>query len=251
MTNGVKIAIGVTAVFLAAAAVRVGLIYRANHADDSTTTAAGNDSSPNVKVDPDDNVFLKKQHPDTIADEKALIGATVWVSAGGQLYYYKDSGKHVDYAHPVGLLLQNQPMLIKEVFEQGAPKTGNAVFRIAAGQRQVLLGFTMPGSDDPKAVYATPVGNFYNGYNLYNDDILFYDDPHKLYDYWGAQTWANIDKHQPTVGMTERQVMMCVGQVQTPHGGTYGNRSITYDNSGHPLTIDFENNKAIKVTPGE
>jgi hypothetical protein len=150
----------------------------------------------------------------------------------------------------VGTLLPNQPMLIKEVFEQVAPKSGNAVFRIAPGKRHVLLGFTMPNSDDPKAVYATPVGNFDNGYNLYNDDIFFYDDPHKLFSYWGPQVWAHIDKHEPALGMTEREVMMCVGQVQTPKGGSYGNREITYDNSGHPLTIDFQDNKAIKITPG-
>jgi hypothetical protein len=153
----------------------------------------------------------------------------------------------VDYAHPLGTLASNEPLLIKEVFEEVAPKSGRAVFRIAAGRRQVLLGFTMPKSPDPKAMYAMAVGNYDDGYNMYNDDIFFYDDPHTLYNYWPADVWEHIDKHEPALGMSERQVMMCVGQVQEPHGGSYGNRSITYDNSGHPMTIDFENNKAIKI----
>jgi hypothetical protein len=247
MTDGMKAALGMTAVVLVGAGIYVGYDQHKRHVADEVSTA----QPDTPKVDPDDNVFMKKKHPDSIADEKALIGTTIWVSAGGQLSYYKDSGKHVDYAHPAGLLLQDQPLQIKEVFEQVAPKSGTAVFRIAAGKRHVLLGFTLPDSADPKAMYATPVGNFDNGYNLYDDDVFFYDDPHKLYSYWGPQVWAHIDKHEPTVGMSERQVMMCVGQVQTPGGGTYGNRTIVYDNSGHPLTIDFQNNKATKITPGQ
>jgi hypothetical protein len=50
--------------------------------------------------------------------------------------------------------------------------------------------------------------------------------------------------------MTENQAMMALGQVIDPHGDTVGNRSVTYNNDDHPITIDFENNKAVKITPG-
>jgi hypothetical protein len=246
MENGPKIAIGATVVVIAAFGIRVGLDYKARHDDAAAPVATA--SSP--AVDPDDNVYLKKEQPDSLKDERDMIGRTVWISAGGQLDYYKDTGKHIDYKHPVGPLLSNEPLLIKEVFEEVAPNSGSSVFRIAAGKRQVLLGFTMPKSADTKALYAMVVGNFDNGYNLFNDELFFYDDPHKLYDYWGPATWAHIDAHEPVLGMSERQVMMTVGQVQTPHGGTYGNRSVTYDNSGHPLDIDYEHDKAIKITKG-
>jgi hypothetical protein len=247
MENGPKIAIGLTVVLVAAVAIRVGLIYKANHEDAAATPSP----TTSVAVDPDDNVYLKKQHPDSLADQRALIGHTIWISAGGQMDYYRDTGRHVDYAHPAGLLLSDEPLQIKEVFEEVAPKSGRAVFRIPAGKRQVLLGFTMPKSADPKAMYAMAVGNFDNGYNMFNDDLFFYDDPHMLYSYWPADVWAHIDKHEPTIGMSQRQVMMCVGQVQTPHGGDFANRSITFDNGGKPVTVDFQNDKAIKITPGD
>jgi hypothetical protein len=86
---------------------------------------------------------------------------------------------------------------------------------------------------------------------MYNDDLFFYDDPHTLFNYWPAEVWAHIDKHEPALGMSQRQVMMAVGQVQDPHGGTFANRSITFDNAGKPVTIEFQNDKAVKITPGE
>jgi hypothetical protein len=247
MDSGAKAMLGMTAVVLLAGAVYVGIDQHRRKVEQETPTDTTATST--VKMDPDDNVYLKKQHPDSLADERALIGKTLWVSAGYQLDYYKDTNKHIDYEHPVGSLPPVEPLEIKEVFEQVAPKSGKAVFRIPPGKRQMLVGFTMPKSADPKTMYATVIGNFDQVYNLYTDDLFFYDDPHKLYDYWGPTVWAHIDKHEPTLGMTEREVMMCVGQVQVPHGGTYGNRSITYDNNGHPLDIDFENNKVIKITP--
>ena len=96
-----------------------------------------------------------------------------------------------------------------------------------------------------------PVGN-YDGstYNLSTDSILFYDDPRILYKHWGPEMWAHIDKHEPALGMSENQAMMALGQVIDPHGDTVGDRSVTYDNNGHPVTIDFVNNKATKITPG-
>jgi hypothetical protein len=157
----------------------------------------------------------------------------------------------VDYAHPVGVLLGAEPMAIKGVFEEKAPATGRSVFRIAAGEKQVLLAFTLPQSPDPKALYALPVGNYENGsYNFFTDEIFFYDDPHTLYSFWGAAMWSHIDKHEAVLGMSENQAMMSLGQVSTPHGDNVGDRSVTYDDNGHPVTMNFVSNKAVKITPG-
>ena len=145
MENGKKIALAVSAAFVIAIGVRVGLIYKANHEDVPVAT----ETSAKPKLSDDDMVFLRKQHPDSLKDEQALIGKTIWVSAGGQMDYYKDTGKHVDYAKPVGVLLGAEPLIIRDVFEEKAPASSRAVFRIAPGQRQVLLGFTMPNSTDP------------------------------------------------------------------------------------------------------
>jgi hypothetical protein len=246
MQNGPKIAIGVTVLFVVAIGVRVGLIYKANHEPGPTPPQP----QASRQIDPDDNVYLRKEHPDSLADERTLIGKTLWVSAGDQMDYYRDTGNHVDYAHPVGVLLGAEPILVKGVFEEKAPKTGRAVFRIPAGDKHVLLAFTLPQSSDPKAEYALPVGDYQNGsYDFVTDEIFFYDDPHVLYSYWGPAMWSHIEKHEAVLGMSENQAMMALGQVITPHGDTIGDRSVTYDNNGHPIDIDFEHNKAVKITP--
>jgi hypothetical protein len=246
MQNGPKIAIAVTLIGMAAIGLRVGLIYKANH----DTVAVKKDPYADVKVDPDDNVFIKKERPDSLANERAFTGRTLWVSAGGQLNYYADKGNHIDYAKPIGTLPGATPLLIKGAFEQKAPATGPAVMRIPPGQRHVLLAFTLPNSTGPNALYATPVGNFDNGsYSLINDDIFFYDDPHKLYNFWSPTLWAAIDKHQAVLGMSENQAMMSLGEVTVPNSDNTGNRSVVFNNDGHPLTIEFANNKAIKITP--
>ena len=170
MEAGPKPAIGMTIAVLLGGALYIGIDQHRRHVEQNAP--ADTTSTTDVKMDPDDNVYLKKQHPDSLADERALIGQTVWISAGGQLDYYKDTGKHIDYAHPAGVLLPNEPLAIKEVFEQVAPKSGRAVFRIPAGKRHVLLGFTMPKSSDPNTTYAMVIGNFDNGYNLYSDDLF-------------------------------------------------------------------------------
>lgn len=246
MENGAKIAIGVTGVLVLAVGIRVGLIYKANHEEGPTPTQP----APSRVINEDDLVFLKKQRPDSLKDERELIGKTIWVSAANQMDYYVDTGKHVDYAKPVGLLKGAEPLVVKEVFEQKPPSTGRAVMRIAAGQKHVLLGFTMPNSSDPKKLYAVPVGNYDStGYNFFTDEIFFYDDPHELYKHWGTAMWQHVDKHEAVLGMSENQAMMSLGQVITPHGDKMGDRSVTYDNDGHPVTITFESNKAVKIVP--
>jgi hypothetical protein len=246
MQKGPKVALASAGLFVLVVAGLIGNQYRKNHEEGPVRK----DPYADIKIDPDNNVFLKKLRPDSLADERALIGKTVWVSAGGQLDYYADKGKHVDYAHPVGTLLGATPLLIKDVFEQKAPATGPAVDRIPAGQRHVLLAFTMPNSTDPAAEYATPVGDYdNNAYTLLNDEIFFYDDPHQLYSHWGAATWAHIDKHEVVPGMSENQAMMALGQVMRPDSDSTGDRDVTYDNNGHPVTIEFVKNKAVKITP--
>jgi hypothetical protein len=246
MTTGQKAAIGFAVLGVVAIGIRVGLIYKANHEE----VPVKKDPYADRKVDPDDLVFLKKERPDSLQDEKALVGRTLWVSAGGQMDYYADKGKHVDYAHPVGTLLGAQQLLIKDAFEEKAPTSGPAVARIPAGDKHVLLAFTMPGSADPKALYASPVGNESGGtYSLLNDQIFFYDDPHVLYKHWGPEMWSHIDKHEAVLGMNENQAMMSLGEVIKPDSDNTGDRDVSYENNGKPVTIQFTKGKATKITP--
>ncbi len=202
------------------------------------------------KLSDDDLVFVRKQRPDSLKDERELIGKTIWVSAGGQLDYYKCANHHADYAHSVGTLYGAEPMLIKDVFEQVPPHTRAATARVAAGEKHVLLAFTLPNSSDPKALYATPVGNYDAGnYTFLSDDIFFYDDPHTLYKHWGPDVWAHIDKHEAAPGMSENQAMMALGEVIEPHGDKIGDRNVTYHVGDKTETIEFVDNKAVKISP--
>ncbi len=248
MQKGPKIALAVSAAMVLLAGVRVGLIYRANH----EVQPARADPYADVKINPDENVFLKKEYPDSLADQRSLIGQTVWISAGGQLAYYVNQNNRVNYAKPVGNLPGATALLIKGVFEEKAPATGPAVFRIPAGERQVLLAFTLPKSSDPATLYATPVGDFNNGsYTFVNDQVFFYDNPQKLYSFWGPAIWSDIEQHKVVAGMSEDQVMMSLGEVMQPNSDDSGNRTVVYDNDGHPITITFMNDKAVTITPGK
>jgi hypothetical protein len=247
MSNKAKFMIGGTIVLLLAVGIRVGLIYKASHEDGPVKKVA---DVPALTDDEAVGYTLRKLRPDSLKDVRELIGKTIWVSAGGQMDYYHDAGNHVDYAHPMGILQGAVPLLVKGVFEQTAPKTGRAVFRIAPGQRHVLIAFTMPKSDTPTALYATPVGYFDAGrYTIYDDELFFYDDPHELYKHWGTDMWSHIDKHEAVVGMSEPQAMMALGQVMDPHGDDPGNRTVYFDNNMHPVSIEFRNGKAVSITP--
>ena len=251
MTKGAQIALASVAAFVLAIGVELAYIHHQRAVDEAAPAATAAAASANTLSDDDAVAYtLHKERPDSLKDERKLIGKTIWVSAGDQMDYYKDAGKHVDYAHPAGTLPGAEPLVIKDVFEQVAPKSGRAVSRITAGSRHVLLAFTMPKAKDPAQLYAVPVGHYLDGqYEFLTDEIFFYDDPHQLYKHWGADAWAHVDKHECVAGMTENQCMMALGQVITPHGDKPGDRSVTYNNGGHPVDVDFRDGKAVKVTP--
>jgi hypothetical protein len=243
MTSGKKWALGITGAMVLG--VGIELLYLHHERSSPGTQVAPEEYG---KVDPDELVFLKKERPSSMADLKDLYGKTVWVSAAGQMDYYPASGHHADYAKTAGTLLGAEPLAIKDAFEQAAPKT--ATFRVAGGDKQVLLAFTMPKSADSAKEYAVPVG-YQKGadYTFYTDDIFFYDDPHTLYN-WGPKVWRAIDAHQVILGMNERQVQLSLGQVSQNSSQDYGNRVVVYANVGHPVSVTFVDNHVTAFRPG-
>jgi hypothetical protein len=234
MENGAKAAIGATVVLLLAVGVRVGLIYRERNAPDKTFKPAAREVIP-----ADDLVYLKQKRPSSLADVKELKGATVWISAGGQLEFYPYVGHAAQYGKSVGTLLGAEPLVVKDMVEQVAPKA--ATFRIPGGDKQVLMVFTR--ANDAKE-YAVPVGYRQAGqYTFYTDEILFYDDPHELYKHWGPEIWKAVDAHQVILGMNERQVELALGQVSNSTSKDYGNRMVVFANLGHPMAVTFTKNK--------
>ncbi|ADW67443.1 hypothetical protein [Granulicella tundricola] len=240
MKTGPKVALGSLLLLFVAAGAEVAWIHHRNHADDAPVAKA------EYKSDPDDLVFLKKEHPDSLKDAKDLKGRTLWVSAGGQMDYFPYTGHKVDFAKSEGVLLGAEKLEVKDAIEAVAPK--KTAFRIPAGDKQVLLVFTKAGAPTE---YAVPVGYHEDGrYNFMTDEIFFYDDPHQLFNYWKPEIWAGIDAHKAVPGMNERQAEMALGQVVTPHGDTPGDRTMDFYNEGHPVTITFVHGKATTITPG-
>ena len=247
MENGKKAALGATVVALLAVGIRVGMIYR-----ERNTPATPAATPQQTKLPDDAYVFLKKKRPSSMADLKELYGTTVWVSAGGQMDYYPVNGKRAEYDKKAGTLLGAAPIVVKGSIEQVAPKA--AAFRIPAGERQVLLTFTIPpsaqGAGDGDKQFAVPVGYRENGqYTFSTDEIFFYDDPHQLYKHWGSQIWDSIDHHKAILGMSESQVQMALGQVSDSVSNEYGNRRVMYSNLGRPMDVIFVKNKATAIMP--
>jgi len=148
MTTGTKVAIGGSIIFVLAIGVRVGLIYRERHEAEKPVEKV------EAKMDPDNLVFLKQMHPDSLKDEKDLIGKTLWVAAGSQLDYYPYTAHKIDVSKSSGVLLGVEPLVVKDAIEQVAPK--GTTYRIPAGDKQVWLVFTLPKSADPAKEFATP-----------------------------------------------------------------------------------------------
>ena len=245
MENGKKAALGGTLLFLAVIGVRVGMIYRERNAPEAPVAQPARE-----KLADDDLVFLKKKRQDKIEDTKELVGQPLWVSAGGQMNYYPAQGKHVDYSKTSGTLLGAQKLEVKGFVEQVAPKS--ATNRIPGGDRQVLMLFTLPGSEKPDQVYGVPVGYHEAGqYTFYLDEIFFYDDPHELYKHWCTEVWKAVDSHQVILGMSERQTQLALGQVSKSLSNDYGNRLVVYANLGKPIAVTFVKNKATAFRPDQ
>ena len=236
MNTGVKVALGLTAALLVAFGIEATYIHydRAR----SSQPAAQPDYGP---TDPDDLVFLKRKHPETVADLKDLNGQTVWVQAGGQMDYFAAAGHRADYSKPAGVLPGAEALKIVEAFQQARPK--NVATRVPPGNAQVLLAFTMPKSANPAKLYAAPVGfKDATGYTFFTDDVFFYDDPHKLYD-WPPQVWQAIEAHQVARGMNQRQVSLALGAAGRLESGTYTDGEFVYANAGHPIAVTFASGK--------
>jgi hypothetical protein len=244
MNSVAKAALGGTAVLLLAVGIEAAWLHHVRNESDTPVT------KPSEKIDPDDLVFLKHERPSSMADLKDLYGKTLWVSAGGQMDYYPYAAHHANYAKSAGTLLGAEPMVILDAFEQVAPKS--ATFRIAGGDRQALLVFTMPKAEDPAKQYAVPVG-YQQGkdFTFYTDEIFFYDDPHELFKHWGTKIWQAVDAHQVILGMNERQVQLSLGQVSKSLSNEYGNRLVIYANLGHPMAVTFVKNKVTAFRPDQ
>ena len=229
-----------------AVGLRTYFIYRERHAPVAIHRAT-EDYGPTAV---DDLTYLRQLHPEVPKDFNVLLGKTVWVNIADQLPYFPVIGSHVDYAHQVGVLRGATPLGIGAVLQQSAPHT--LATHVPNGDKQVLLGFKFVADahhpSDGK-IYAVPVGYQQAGaWTFIADSAFFYDDPHGLYS-WSGKQWEAIDTHTAIPGMTEQQVGLALGQIQTSDSQTVGDRTVHYDNLGHPVDVTFAKGHATTVTP--
>jgi hypothetical protein len=231
-----------TLVVLVIAGIRIFFLWR-----ERNTPMVEKPARQEKQLTADDIVQPRKLLIDDLKSARVLIGKPIWVQAGYQLDYYPFAGQHVDFAHRSGLLPTTTELQVKNIVTQKAP--AKATTRIPHGNEQVFAVFTL--QNDLKT-YATAIG-YLDGADtkFYCDDIFYYDDPRQMYKYWPADVWQAIDQHQPKAGMSELQVSMALGQVQTSDSSSYGNRSVHYDVAGKPWTVAFENNHATQISQAE
>jgi hypothetical protein len=77
--------------------------------------------------------------------------------------------------------------------------------------------------------------------------MFFIEDPHQLYRHWPPQVWRLIDEHQTKPGMSELQADFALGIGLLQPGSGPSDRTLNYPNGGHPVTIHFENGKAVEI----
>ncbi len=221
------------------AAWRIWSIYKERH--EPVVVKQG---PPERKITQDDLVNPRKMYIASLKSAKEeLKGRTVWMQAGYQLEYYPYRGGSLVFSQKMGPLPSNQELKVEDVVEVATP--AHWLSRIPRGEKNIFLIVRKPG--DP-GDYAVPMGEVEGGSEEFRmDDLLYYDDPHKLYSHWPANVWQAIDQHQVRPGMSEMQTMMSVGQVAQSDSSAYGNRTVTYTAGDRKITVTFVGDKATEV----
>lgn len=200
----------------------------------------------NETLSKDDLVVMRAFFPQHFEDLQRLEGTTVWMKDGYAMSYFPYRGGHVEFAKRAGVIPATQQMEIKKVVKSAVP--AGVDDGIEHGSRQALAVFALPGGKD---LFATPIGYMQGSAESYFPDMLFfYDNPHKIYDYWPRDVWTAIDSHQVKPGMSEVETRMAVGQNMHPDGTTEGDRTVTYNQDGKMWTVTFVKNRATTIKEG-
>lgn len=195
---------------------------------------------PTTPLKADYYVTPKKLHPYDLKSARQLTEQPVWVKMGYyHVYYAYDLARQkTDFKHEAGMLAPLQKLEINDVRMDVSPQ--------APGTKQVMARFDLDGKPYAVPIGAEQAGNF----RIYSDDIFFIQDPHELYKHWPPDMWKAIDAHQVQPGMSELQASFAIGAGIPQGNGDYGWRTLHYANGDNPLTITFENDKAVTITPG-
>lgn len=206
---------------------------------------------PTYSSNQDDYVTPHKIFPYNVESaKKELADKPVWVKSGSQMPYYRyDASSHaVNFARQIGSLPPLAKLQVKDVILSRKPvalKPGE----VAVVHKEIMAVFEKAGEP---GLYAASIGsNTGDDYTFTANEQLFFDDPHELYKHWPPDVWSAIDRHEAIAGMSELQASFALGGVGGSDSDKVGERTIEFENGGKPVTVTFEKNKAVKVTPGK
>ena len=193
-------------------------------------------------------VTPKKLHPYDLKSAQQLTQQPAWVKLGyyHTYYPYNMAAHKTDFAHEAGTLGPLQKLDIKEVITESAPK--------APGTKQILAVFRLDGpsgGSESGKTYAVPIGvEKGSDFQDSSDEIFFIEDPRELYKHWSTEVWEAVDEHRVLPGMNELQTSFALGLGTSEGSGDYGWRTLHYANGGKPVTVTFENDKAVEIKTG-
>ena len=225
----------VLAAGIAIAALRTGYILYERH--QANVTPVKKEAAP---LKADYYVTPMKLHPYDLKSAHDLTKQPVWVKEGYRYTYYPYNAarRRSDFAHEVGTLAPIERLEIKDVVTDITPG--------APDQKQVMAVFEKDGRS-----YAFPIGSVQGSdFRIYSDDMLFIQDPKDLYKHWPSDVWDAIDKHEVKPGMNQLQASFAVGMGTPDNLRDASNRTVNYPNGGKPVTVTFQNDKAVSVNQG-
>lgn len=225
--------------------IRLALIYRSRHQPPTSSEAKSA-----TTLTADDYVVPHRMHASDLTTLRELRGNAVWIRGGYQITYYpyNDATRQADFKHEAGVLGPIERIEVKDVVSQPAPgsmewkSVPGTNIRVRAGGEELLAVFAKNGRS-----YAFPLGQKRGrDYQIFTDDVLYYQDPHQLYHHWPSEVWQAIERHEAHPGMNELQVQFAIG-VGTLESDDGGERVLRYSNGGKPLRVIFFNGKAQKI----
>ena len=181
-------------------------------------------------------VVPRRLHISSLKSAEQLTKLPVWVKEGYRYTVFPYASRTADFQHPAGMLLPIQKIQIKDVASVAAP---------GHSSRQVLAIFDQDGR-----TYAVPIGlESGSDVTFYADEMFFYEDPRELYNFWPAEMWQAIDRHEVTKGMNEYQAAFAVG-MGVPEPGDSSAKTVKYPNGGKPMIVTFQKERAVDIKPG-
>ncbi|WP_263355889.1 hypothetical protein [Acidicapsa ligni] len=231
-----------TLLVLVVAGARVYFVWKARQDPGVVKNAV-----PAKKLTADELTYVKEMYFATFDQAKQIEGTAVWVKAGYSLPYYPYAGGSVEFAKRVGVLPSAEKLKVQKLIKAVAPAKEDD--RIYHGARQYFAVFTLEGKP---GTYAAPMGYVEGSEEkIYADELFYYDDPQKIYDFWPKDVWAAVAAHTPKVGMSELQTQMAVGLLMERGASQdVGNRTVTYHAGDKKWTVTFVKDKATSVTQG-